>query len=341
MTNPIVLIADDEPANLAVLNQVLGSTYAVRVCKSGEQVLRLAATSPQPDLILLDVVMPGMDGYQVLQALREDPHTSGIPVIFATALDDEVDEERGLLLGAEDYITKPIRPAVVHARVKAQLEISRTRAGLKRQKEALLREVYHRVRNNLNVMSSLLSLHAGRIERPDDAVRAFEDARRRIMAMAAVHQEVYESPDHGSIDMKEFVERLATHLVAVHSDIPVQLTVAAQHVLVGVETAVPCGMVLSELVDNAMRHAVGTGGGSVRVELSATPDEHAALIVADSGPGTPKDAQEADTMGFTLVNLWAQQVGGSFQLESGNGSEFGTVSRLSFPIRVRAGAPEW
>ena len=123
MTKPTILIVDDEPGNLAVLNDTLQPSYRVFAANSGESALTVARGEHKPELILLDVMMEGMDGYGVLSRLREDEKTRDIPVIFVTALGDEANEEHGLMLGAADYITKPIKRAIVLARVKAQLEL--------------------------------------------------------------------------------------------------------------------------------------------------------------------------------------------------------------------------
>jgi putative two-component system response regulator len=123
MASPIILIVDDEPANLAVLSALLRPLYTVRACKSGPRALEAACRDPRPDLILLDVMMPGMDGFAVLDHLRRRQETAEIPVIFVTALNDEVDEEHGLRHGAVDYITKPIKPTVVLSRVQVHVEV--------------------------------------------------------------------------------------------------------------------------------------------------------------------------------------------------------------------------
>ncbi|WP_294245083.1 ATP-binding protein [Propionivibrio sp.] len=127
-----ILVVDDDPVNLGLLNAVLRPHFSVRVASSGADALRVAETEPLPSLVLLDVMMPGMDGYAVLEKLRESPSGRDIPVIFVTAMESSEDEERGLLLGAVDYITKPITPAIVLARVRTQLEAKQARDMLKK-----------------------------------------------------------------------------------------------------------------------------------------------------------------------------------------------------------------
>ncbi len=127
-----ILVVDDAPENLQVLNAVLKDHYRVKVATSGERALALAAGGEQPDLILLDVMMPGMDGYEVCCRLKSDPRTRSIPVLFVSARDEEQDEAKGLALGAIDYIVKPIRPSIVQARVRNHLELKRSRDLLER-----------------------------------------------------------------------------------------------------------------------------------------------------------------------------------------------------------------
>jgi CheY-like chemotaxis protein len=147
-----ILIVDDQPENLVVLSGILNPDYQVRAVRSGEHALRAAVTEPRPDLILLDVMMPGLDGFTVLEHLRKNPDTHDIPVIFVTARDAPEDEQYGLERGAVDYITKPIRPLIVLARVKAHLEIKRARDRLKSQKDWLEAEVSRRVQENLLII---------------------------------------------------------------------------------------------------------------------------------------------------------------------------------------------
>ena len=118
-----VLVVDDTPQNIMVLDRILHEEYSVRFARSGAKALELAATDPQPDIILLDIMMPEMDGYEVCRRLKADPATARIPVIFVTAMGEVEDESRGFGLGAADYITKPVSAPIVRARVRAQLAL--------------------------------------------------------------------------------------------------------------------------------------------------------------------------------------------------------------------------
>ena len=154
-----LLVADDEPVNLRVLGELLQSRYRVRVANSGGRALQVANSDPPPDLILLDIVMPDMDGYAVLATLRANPATRDIPVIFVTSMGASADEERGLQLGAVDYITKPYQPAIVLARVRTHLELKQARDWLKDQNAFLEAEVNRRLAENLMIQdASIMAL---------------------------------------------------------------------------------------------------------------------------------------------------------------------------------------
>jgi putative two-component system response regulator len=153
-----ILIVDDAPENLAVLAELLQPDYRVLAANSGARALRLAAAEPKPDLILLDVMMPDMDGYEVLRRLKADPQTRVIPVIFVTAMNAVADEERGLEMGAADYIAKPLRPRIVLARVHTQLSLKQAGDFLRDQNSFLESEVAKRLGENLLIQD--VSIHA-------------------------------------------------------------------------------------------------------------------------------------------------------------------------------------
>ncbi|MBS1207797.1 MAG: two-component system response regulator [Proteobacteria bacterium] len=146
--NQTLLIVDDSPENLTILSELLQPLYQVRAANSGAKGLQIARTTPAPDLILLDVMMPDMDGYQVFEQLRAAPETADIPVIFLTAMNSVEAEMHGLKAGAVDYITKPIVPPILLARVHTQLELKQARDWLSDQNSYLEAEVARRMTEN-------------------------------------------------------------------------------------------------------------------------------------------------------------------------------------------------
>lgn len=139
-----LLVVDDAPENLAVLNQLLKDEYRIKTALDGERALALAATEPQPDLILLDIVMPGIDGFEVCRRLRDNPLTSSIPVIFLTSRSQVEDEQLGFDVGGVDYLLKPVSPPIVLARVRTHLQAKLVRDFLRDQNAFLELEVARR-----------------------------------------------------------------------------------------------------------------------------------------------------------------------------------------------------
>jgi putative two-component system response regulator len=128
-----VLVVDDSKESLQVLNEVLGDRHQVRLASNGEQALRAANQAPKPDVILLDIMMPGMDGYEVCRQLKSNSVTADIPVIFLTGKTRVEDAQRGFDLGCVDYITKPILPPIVIARVRTHVALKLAREFINAQ----------------------------------------------------------------------------------------------------------------------------------------------------------------------------------------------------------------
>lgn len=143
---PTILVVDDTPENLELMQALLKDRYKVKGAINGERGLRVAQSDPRPDLILLDIMMPGMDGYVVCEKLKRDPKTRDIPVIFLTAKSEIEDEEKGFAMGAVDYITKPVSPPIVLARVQAQLMLKAAADFLRDKTSFLEAEVSRRTR---------------------------------------------------------------------------------------------------------------------------------------------------------------------------------------------------
>ena len=161
------MIVDDEPINLSVLTQILSSSFLIRAFKSASMALEKIKQGYQPSLILLDINMPEMSGYEFLDELKQDTSANNIPVIFISTLDTTLDETTGFEHGAVDYITKPFRPSIVLARIKVQLELKQARDILKDQNDWLEKEVSRRMMENQLIFDLSLDIITQLVETRD------------------------------------------------------------------------------------------------------------------------------------------------------------------------------
>lgn len=176
----LILIVDDTPTNIGVISAALADTYKTKVATNGKKALSLASGEEKPDLILLDVVMPEMDGYEICQRLKADPATREIPVIFLTGQTGVEDETRGFGVGAVDYVHKPFSAAIVKARVQSHILLREARAALAKQLDVLNNELEMAHRIQLSIL-------------PRDLPRLTHlDIAARFLPMASVGGDFYD-----------------------------------------------------------------------------------------------------------------------------------------------------
>jgi putative two-component system response regulator len=164
----IILVVDDTPDNLTLMSGLLKDNYLVKVANSGARALKIAQSETPPDLILLDIMMPEIDGYEVCRRLKADNKTRDIPIIFLTAKTEVIDETLGFELGASDYITKPISPPIVLARVETHLAIKRVQDFLRDKNAFLSAEVNKRTAEIMAVQDVTINAMASLAETRDN-----------------------------------------------------------------------------------------------------------------------------------------------------------------------------
>jgi putative two-component system response regulator len=196
-----ILVVDDTPDNITLLCSLLGEQYKNKVATNGVRALKIAKTDPYPDLILLDIMMPEMDGYEVCRQLKADPATEHIPVIFLTAKTQEGDETKGFELGAVDYITKPIIPPILMARVHTHLALRHARKSLEQQNEILEEQVEQRTLQLQALQDAIIVAMASLAEtRDNDTGHHIRRTQHYIKELAACLKT--KTPYAGEIDDK-------------------------------------------------------------------------------------------------------------------------------------------
>ncbi|GFO55986.1 hybrid sensor histidine kinase/response regulator [Geomonas sp. Red276] len=310
-----VLIVDDTPANIEVVSESLGDEYEMIFATSGAEALELIKAD-KPDLILLDIMMPGMDGYEVCSILKKDPATRDIPIIFVTAMIQEEDEIKGLELGAIDYITKPITPQVVRARVKNHLEMKRYRDLLEnlstaadRTKKEFLRGVSHELRTPLTPIIGMTDLVLTN-EQDDEKRKYLSLVQKAAMKLLGLIEDLIETSrlegDEVRLETRPF--RLAPFLEGIVGELQPLAASKKLALTVDVDPELPPtvvadqGMlhkVLSVLVGNAVKF---TAEGDVTVSARREVSGQGFMIrfsVADTGIGIGEEDLERIFNDFT------------------------------------------
>lgn len=290
-----------------------------------------------PDCVLLDYQLPDMSGLDFLAQIRAGDPTDAprFAVVILTGLADEQIAVSSMKAGAQDYLIKDrITPeALVSAILRAnekvglirQLKEERDRlAGSLAEKEVLIKEVHHRVKNNLQVIASLLRLQANGFGDPALA-NALRESQNRVESMALVHEQLYETKNLRDVDLGTHARLLAANLFHSYGDpARVSWTVAMEPIPLGVDRAIPVSLILNELISNALKHAFPGGrSGSIQVEAKRE-GERVALSVRDDGVGVPEeiDVHRPKSLGLEIVNILARQLKGEFELDRAGGTAF-------------------
>ncbi len=222
----------------------------------------------------------------------------------------------------------------VSARKEAENKIKRSL----QEKVTLLQEVHHRVKNNLQLICSLLSLQAGLLGE-QRTVAQLREIERRVMSMALIHEQLYHHDDLSSIDLAEYVRNLTPYLVsACRKDDSVTLRLESTPTILNIEQSIPCGLILNELLTNAFKHAYPEGKGEILVRVLSAGDQ-VTISVADHGVGMDPafDWQSSRSLGMTLVRILTEQLDGRLEIETKAGSSF-AVHFTKLPVNVSAKA---
>lgn len=203
-----------------------------------------------------------------------------------------------------------------------------------RERDALLQEIHHRVKNNLQVISSLINMQVRTLH--DGSTRAaLQQCRSRVETMAQIHEMLYQSKDYSSVPFEKYAKELATRVLSASGLSPDEVTIHfdMQDISLAVDQAIPCALILNELISNTLKHAFPTGAGTIRIELRRVADNLIFLCVSDDGVGIPPgfDPARSSSLGMQLVVTLAEQLDGRLEIDRAPGAAF----RITFPF----GAP--
>jgi PAS domain S-box-containing protein len=218
------------------------------------------------------------------------------------------------------FVSKQVAMAIERKRAEEQLRISLS------DKESLLKEIHHRVKNNLAIISELLDLQSGTIQAPQ-VTEFLNSTKNRVKTMALIHETLYKSEDIGKIDSKDYIDNLVNYLRLTYGNISqsIEVIVEADNVSMNIETAIPCGLIINELVTNAFRHAFrGKEEGKITIHFKHDGNESFTLIVEDNGSGLPTDIKISQTksLGLQLVDILTRQLDGDLTIERSAGTRF-------------------
>lgn len=331
---PRILAVDDEPIIMMMLRNLLPPHYQMLSATTGKEALRLAVAET-PDLILLDIGLPDMDGYEVCRRLRSSEATRDLPVIFLSSRDLRSQIVCGFEVGGMDYVRKPFEVTELLARIETHLRLHRQKVALEdalAQNHLLLRELNHRVKNNFTVVCSLLNLQSRRAGN-EEVVRHLTEAQDRIKIMAGIHETLYRSSKLTGIDAKPFFTGIASRLVGACGRVNIRLQTDCDAVDLGLDAAAPCGLIINELITNALKYAFPDGRpGIITLTLKHEPPD-LVLTIGDDGVGLPEGMDPAHTgsLGLIIVTSLAQQIDGRLSVASSPGATF----VIRFPSKNR------
>ena len=339
-----ILLIEDNPADVEMIRELLsdhkGSSFDI-VWKD-----RLSAAQPcfekgGIDIILLDLGLPDSQGLDTLRRVRDQ--AGAVPIVVLTLLDNEETGLTALKEGAQDYLVKgqmngpsiarSLRYAIERGRIEKELIKNRdSLEELVAEKETLLREIHHRVKNNLQLISGLLDMT--RMGSQDESTNSIlTDIMLKIQTMAQIHTRLYESKQVGKIDITDQCRDQVTALSNVfsHSGDEISCTITPEEVFLPVDQALPCALVINEILSNAFKHAFkGRNNGTIDITVMRE-NGRITITIRDNGIGLPDnfDIGRSNSLGITLIRTIVQhQLKGSVMFTRRNGTE---VS-MDFPV---------
>jgi len=327
-----VLLVEDNPGDVRLVSEML------RVCNLPFFTLTHAGQISEAlkelkagefDVVLLDLNLPDSRGLDGLERIVHQTPTT--PVILLTGLDSEDVGLQALQKHAADYLVKGrIDTSLLTRGIRYAIERKRTEQKLQasvKEKETLLRELSHRTKNNMNVISSLITLQSSSVK-DSRTLEMLKDLQGRILTMSLVHEKLYQSRDLANVDMNEYVSSLSDGIMASYriEAENVTLDLDIENLTFLIDDAIPCGLIVNELMTNSLKHAFpDKKKGVIRISLHQVDEHEFTIQYTDNGVGLPKefDLKSAKSLGIKLIHILAtKQLKGKVEISHGKGADF-------------------
>jgi len=331
----VLAVDDSRSMRFALESSLISLGHEVRLCETAEDALEEFSKNTY-HLAVLDWILPGMNGLELCRRMRKLPGGDACIILMITSRDRQEDLEAVLAAGADDYLAKPVEEKLLLTRLKVAERMASTlmarvrmETQLKeslRDKETLIQEVHHRVKNNLQIVSSLLALQSQQVD--DSKARDFfSESENRVQSISLIHEKLSLSDGLSSLDLSEYVNDLVRELF-MSFGMPssgIRLSVEVPEREMDIDALIPCGLIINELVSNALKYAFPTkADGSLHVGISSAADGLTELLVRDNGPGLPvdMDIKKTRSLGLRLVNSLVKQLKGELVINREGGTEF-------------------
>jgi two-component system sensor histidine kinase/response regulator len=357
MTRPTLLIVDDEIINIDILIEALGEDYAVQVATDGPDALE-SVRKTSPDLILLDVMMPGMDGFEVCRRLKDDPAARDIPIIFLTALNETANKVMGFSAGGVDYVTKPFQLREIYARVETHLELRRQKRELQQSydklrkletlRDSLVHMIVHDMRSPLSVILGNLELARMQLlpKRAAECIGSAMNGTETLLTMVSTLLDISKMEsgqmtlEFSAVNIRELAGETIRMVAPLRGQRMIALDIT-EEVAPFAGDADLIRRVLQNLIGNALKFTDGETG-VITVRIENVTEGKVRVSVRDNGPGIPPEYREkvfdkfcqvearkqghmySTGLGLTFCKLAVEAHGGRIGLESdvGKGSTF-------------------
>jgi two-component sensor histidine kinase len=328
-TDLILVVDDNEPGRYASCRILTRAGLRVIEAATGADALRLAREH-RPPLIILDVNLPDMSGVEVCRRLKTEDETASVLVLQVSATNIAVaDRVASLRAGADTFLIEPVEAEELEAVTRALLRLHRTENALRRslaERELLLKEVNHRVKNSLQLVMSMLSLQSQEFTDPT-ARGLFAEAISRVSAIASIHERLYQADDPLTVDVKGYLSALLNEISRAGGREAYTLSVDVEAMRLPTEHGVSLALIVNELVMNAMKHGrPADQSPAIAVTLARVAPGEVRLTVADNGASKPESGDQRG-FGTRLIDMLARQLRGRLAAES---TDRGYVVSLTF-----------